>query len=47
MVVLLEVEPPQGVTDLIAPYQDNFAILEKKAPTEPVEAFYFNDPRKS
>jgi hypothetical protein len=39
MAKLLEVEHPQGVTDLIAPYQDNFATLEKKpgdnTPTSP------------
>jgi hypothetical protein len=29
MAVLLEVEPPQGVTDIVLPYQGNFAILEK------------------
>jgi hypothetical protein len=31
MVILLEVEPTQGVTDLVMAYQDNFATLEKKA----------------
>jgi hypothetical protein len=29
MAILLEVEPTQGVTDLVTAYQDNFATLEK------------------
>jgi hypothetical protein len=30
MAILLEVEPTQGVTDIVVPYQDSFATLEKK-----------------
>jgi hypothetical protein len=29
MAILLEVEPAQGVTDIVPDYQGNFAALEK------------------
>jgi hypothetical protein len=31
MAILLEVEPAQGVTDIVPDYQGNFATLEKNA----------------
>jgi hypothetical protein len=31
MAILLEVEPPQGATNNVPDYQENFATLEKKS----------------
>jgi hypothetical protein len=39
MAKLLEVNTPQRVTDFIAPYQGNFATLEKNRLSDPPASF--------